>query len=137
LQAALPDAMRAARALGFRIGLYTAGPYPSRLAAVLTLVDWVGFDVKAPFDEYERITGVPRSGAKARLSLTHVLASGIDCEIRTTVHDALLGAAALARLGADLAALGVDDHRLQPFRAAGCANSALLVSAAGEARKQR
>ena len=59
-------AMREVRALGFAIGLHTAGIYPRRLAEVLPLVDWVGFDVKAPFDAaYERITGVRGSGAAA------------------------------------------------------------------------
>jgi pyruvate formate lyase activating enzyme len=120
LQAALPQAMRDVRALGFRIGLHSAGPYPERLAAVLPLVDWIGFDVKAPFDEYARITGVPGSGAKARDSLFRVLASNATCEVRTTVHAALLDEAALARLRADLSALGVAHHTIQEFRPTGC-----------------
>ncbi len=126
LQAALPEAMREVRALGFRVGLHTAAPYPARLAEVLPLVDWIGFDVKAAFDEYERITGAAGSGVKAEASLVQVLASGVACDIRTTVHDALLDHAALERLASDLAALGVREHRLQPFRAAGCTTAALL-----------
>ena len=119
LQAALPEAMREARALGFRIGLHTAGPYPERLAAVLPLVDWVGFDVKAAFDDYERITGVAGSGVKARASLIRLLECGVASDVRTTVHDGLLDRIAIARLSAELNALGVRDHRLQPFRATG------------------
>ena len=42
-QAGLADAMREVRALGFKIGLHTGGMYPQRLAAVLPLVDWVGW----------------------------------------------------------------------------------------------
>ena len=126
LQAALPEAMRAARVLGFRIGLHTAGPYPARLAEVLPLTDWIGFDVKAAFDDYGRITAVAGSGIKAKASLARVLASGVACDIRTTVHDALLDRTALTRLASDLAALGVCNHRLQPFRATGCTNAALL-----------
>lgn len=129
LQAALPAAMRAVRGLGFRVGLHTAGPYPARLAEVLPLVDWIGFDVKAAFDDYARITGVAGSGARARASLVQVLARGVACDIRTTVHDALLDEAALARLADDLAALGVREHRLQPFRATGCTTAALLAPA--------
>lgn len=131
LQAALPAAMREVKALGFRVGLHSAGPYPARLAEVLPLVDWLGFDVKAAFDEYERITGVARSGHRAKASLLHVLASGVECDFRTTVHDALLDATALARMGAELQALGVDHHRLQPFRPTGCTTAALLAPAAG------
>lgn len=127
LQAALPDAIRAVRGLGFRIGLHSAGPYPGRLAQVLPLIDWIGFDVKAAFAEYQRVTGVAGSGAKGRASLLKVLASGVACDIRTTVHDLLLDEAALARLTAELETLGVPAHRLQPFRATGCTNSALLA----------
>lgn len=126
LQAALPDAIREARQLGFRIGLHSAGPYPERLAAVLPLIDWIGFDVKAAFDEYERITTVPGSGVRANVSLSHVLASGVKCDIRTTVHKSLLDSAALTRLTADLDAMGVENHRIQEFRAAGCNNQELI-----------
>lgn len=127
LQAALPEAILAVRALGFRIGLHSAGPYPGRLAQVLPLIDWIGFDVKAAFAEYQRVTGVAGSGGKGRASLLKVLASGIACDIRTTVHDLLLDEAALARLTTELETLGVPAHRLQPFRATGCTNSALLA----------
>ncbi|ACI97766.1 anaerobic ribonucleoside-triphosphate reductase activating protein [Rhodospirillum centenum] len=120
LQAALPDAMRTVRGMGFRIGLHTGGPYPERLADLLPLLDWVGFDVKAPFAEYERITGASGSGERARESLRLLLDAGIACDVRTTVHPRLLDAAALERLRADLDALGVRQHRLQPFRATGC-----------------
>lgn len=126
LQAALPEAMRAVRALGLRIGLHTAGPYPARLTEVLPLVDWIGFDVKAAFNDYERITSVAGSDVKARASLIQVLASEIACDLRTTVHGTLLDRAALARLESDLASLGVREHRLQPFRAAGCTTALLL-----------
>lgn len=127
LQAALPEAMRAVRALGFRIGLHSAGPYPGRLAQVLPLIDWIGFDVKAAFGEYQRVTGVAGSGSKGKASLVHVLRSGVACDIRTTVHDRLLDEAALQRLTGELEVLGVPAHRLQPFRATGCANAALLA----------
>ncbi|MEK7361688.1 MAG: anaerobic ribonucleoside-triphosphate reductase activating protein, partial [Pseudomonadota bacterium] len=58
-QPGLARAMRETKRLGYRIGLHSAGIYPRRFAEVLPLVDWVGFDAKAPFDAaYERITGV-------------------------------------------------------------------------------
>ncbi|HEY8710991.1 MAG TPA: anaerobic ribonucleoside-triphosphate reductase activating protein, partial [Burkholderiaceae bacterium] len=86
---ALPEAMAQARALGFRIGLHTAGLYPQRLQQVLPLADWVGLDVKAPLaddDRYARITGVRGSAAPVRRSLAAVRASGVDFECRTTAH---------------------------------------------------
>ncbi len=117
LQHALGAAMEQARALGFRIGLHTGGAVPSRLAAVLSLCDWVGFDLKAPFDDYAAITGVPDSGRDGRESLRLLLASGVAYEIRTTVHPRLIAGETLLRMAADLTTLGVRRWVLQPFRA--------------------
>ena len=112
--------MREAKALGYRIGLHSAGIYPRRFAEVLPLVDWVGFDAKAPFDAaYERITGVRASGAAALESARALLASGVDCEFRTTWHAGFLSAAELERLTGTLAELGVRRYALQEFRASG------------------
>ncbi len=77
---------------------------------------WVGFDVKAPFAEYEHITGVPGSGERALESLRLLVASGVPFEARTTVHPDLLGAEAIVRLAEDLAAVGVRHWVVQAFR---------------------
>jgi pyruvate formate lyase activating enzyme len=130
LQRGLGAAMREVRALGFRVGLHTAGPYPERLCAVLPLLDWVGFDVKAPFAEYPRLTGVPGSGTRARDSLRHLLASGVAHEVRTTVFPGLLDAAGLPRLAAELAELGVAHYALQTCRATGGTHAAPAADAA-------
>lgn len=118
-QAALPEAVRQVRELGFRVGLHTAGPSPERLEAVLPLVEWVGFDVKAPFAEYERITRVASSGERPLASLRALVASGVDFEARTTVHPDLLDADALERLSIDLAAEGVSRWVVQACRTEG------------------
>jgi len=85
MQAGLPDAIRKIRGMGFKVGLHTAGPYPERLQECLPLLDWIGMDLKAPFDEYERITGVPGSGTAARQSANLVRQSGISHQFRTTL----------------------------------------------------
>ncbi|SEN76543.1 hypothetical protein SAMN05428959_10316 [Duganella sp. CF517] len=61
---ALGGAIQQVRALGFKVGLETACIYPE-LQKVLPMWDWVGFDVKAPFDRYAEITGV--AGRRARV----------------------------------------------------------------------
>ena len=127
LQKALPEAVAAVRALGFRVGLHTAGPYPERLVRLLPLVDWVGFDVKAPFSDYHRITGVPGSGERAKASLLALVESGVTADIRTTVHAALLRNDDLARLDGELSSLGLGPTRRQPFRAEGCRDAELLA----------
>jgi pyruvate formate lyase activating enzyme len=126
LQPELADAMRAVRALGFKIGLHTGGAYPRRLTEVLPLIDWVGLDAKAPFADYARITGVAGSGAPALASLESVLASGAAHEIRTTVHPALLADADVVSLAQDLSARGVKRYVIQPFRSQGCKDAALV-----------
>jgi pyruvate formate lyase activating enzyme len=134
LQAALPAAMRAVRALGLRVGLHTAGPYPDRLSRALEAVDWIGFDAKAPFAQYAAVTGVPGSGAPARESLRRVIASGVAYEVRTTVHPALLDETDLLALADELAAMGVRDYAVQAFRASGCRPGFVQTHGGGPAR---
>lgn len=125
LQGGLADAMREVRDLGFKVGLHTGGPYPARLEEVLPLVDWVGMDIKAPFDAYDIVTGTPESGARALESLRLLVESGVDYECRTTVHPALLPRDALLELAHSLAGLGVRHYVLQEFRPQGCLDSRL------------
>lgn len=120
LQEGLAEAVRAVKAAGFKVGLHTAGIYPERLRDLLPLLDWVGMDIKAPFADYEQITGVAGSGAKARASACRILDSGVDYEFRTTVHSALLSRDALAALGRELSAMGAQHYALQEFRQQGC-----------------
>lgn len=124
-QGALPKAIGEVRDLGFRVGLHTAGAYPARFAEVLPLVDWVGFDIKAAFDDYAGITNVAHSGNKARRSLELLLASGVARQTRTTYHPTLLDEVAMARLRDDLDAYGITDHVFQPFQSEGAASVAL------------
>ncbi|MNR89031.1 Pyruvate formate-lyase-activating enzyme [compost metagenome] len=136
LQRALPEAIYAVRERGFRVGLHTAGPYPDRLARLLPQLDWIGFDVKAPFADYARITGVPGSGERARRSLIEVARSGVAFEVRTTVHPLLTGPDDLARLDADLAALGIAPSRRQAFRPVGCRDEELVARHAVKSRAE-
>jgi pyruvate formate lyase activating enzyme len=117
LQRGLGSALQAVRALGFETALHTAGIYPERLAAALPLLDWVGFDVKGPFEDYRRITGAP--GDAARNALARLLAAGVAHEVRCTVDSGLLDADAVARMARQLAALGVSRLVLQACRRAG------------------
>src|SRR3569833_816877 len=106
--------------------------YAQRLAEVLPLVDWVGLDVKAPFADYARITGAAGSGERALAGLQQVLASGVDHEIRTTVHPALLGDTAVIGLAHDLADLGVKRYVIQAFRRQESQSDSLRLSVTRE-----
>jgi pyruvate formate lyase activating enzyme len=125
LQAALLTAVQEVRSLGFRIGLHTAGASPDRLAFLLPSMDWVGFDVKAPFHAYSRITGVDHSDDNAQASLRLLLASGVPYEVRTTLHPALLTSADMLELRDQLLSLGVQHYAIQRFRPTGTRSNLL------------
>lgn len=127
IQPGLADAMAEVAELGFAIGLHTAGTHPQLLAKMLPLLDWVGMDVKAPFDRYAAITGSAGSGVRARRAMESVLASGVSHEFRTTVHSALLDAEDLLAIAGELHAHGVRRWVLQAFRTTGRRDAELLA----------
>lgn len=128
-QPGLARAIREVKAMGYAVGLHTAGVHPRRLAEVLPLLDWVGMDVKAPLARYPEVTGIAASGGRVRAAVRAILASGVNCEFRTTVHWSLIAREDLLTLVDELAALGVRRYALQAFRSEGCASSRLNGSA--------
>lgn len=128
MQRALLPALQVARALGFQVGLHSAGTYPSLLARALPYVDWIGLDIKADAGDYETVTGRARSGDNAWRSLELVLAHSLlrtgtgrplDYEVRTTVHPAAIDDDGLRQLGCRLADAGVTSWAVQRFRDVG------------------
>lgn len=126
---ALESAICEVRTLGFAVGLHTAGCYPQRLTTILPLLDWIGLDIKAPFEHYQRITGIAGSGEQARACLEAIIASGVDFECRTTIHPAQLTEVEIVSLAEVLAAMGVENYVLQAFRSQGCRDALLNASA--------
>lgn len=116
MQPKLIEIMRDVRDMGFKIGLHSGGPFPEIFKQLLPLLSWVGFDVKAAFADYDRITGRKGSGEAALRSLKYLIESGVSFQARTTVHPALLSDRDMERLLADLAALGVHRHETQIYR---------------------
>jgi pyruvate formate lyase activating enzyme len=113
LQRGLRAAMDRMRELGFKVGLHTAGCYPERLTEVLPLVDWVGLDIKATAESYEALTRVPGSGERAWQSLERLVASGVDHEVRVTVHADLMSDQDVIRLVRRIRRCGTDNVVLQ------------------------
>lgn len=114
-QEALLPAIADVKRLGFKVGLHTAGAYPDRLATVVPFADWVGFDVKQSFNDYQLITNIPGSGKKALESLKVLLASNVDYEIRMTLHESIEKETVVEVLR-DLYQLGVRRMVLQKCR---------------------
>ncbi len=128
MQRALVPAMDAARALGFKVGLHSAGAFPSLLARALPHADWIGLDIKSSRRDYTLVTGRANSGEQAYRALDLVLANQVlradsdrplACEVRTTAHPGATDDGKLARLGRRLAEAGVDTWAVQRFRETG------------------
>ena len=115
IQEALPEAISEIKELEYKIGLHTSGALPKRLAAVLPLLDWVGLDIKQRFQNYHLITNIPGSGETASESLKLALASGVDLEVRTTMHESITKEDAV-KLSEELAQMGVKKFVLQKCR---------------------
>lgn len=104
------------RALGFRLGLHTAGIYPRRFAELLPRLDWVGFDIKADDAGYDSITGRRGSARPARDCLDRLLASDTAFECRITWHPDWLPETRLLALAASLSQRGVRRFAVQNAR---------------------
>ena len=123
----LAAAMADTKALGYKIGLHTAGCYPERLKAVLPLVDWVGLDIKTHWQDYAALAGVDSAASSAAESLDLLLQAGVEHEIRTTVHPQWLPVANLLALGQELRQAGVKHFAVQLYRAQGCADQTIAA----------
>ena len=117
VQDCLSDAISEVKNLGFKIGLHTGGYRPDHLAKVLPLVDWVGLDIKAPFDEakYQKIIGVNHL-KKVIESLDLLLKWGGDFECRTTCDPRFLNVEDLRSIAKALKEKGVKKYFLQKYR---------------------
>jgi pyruvate formate lyase activating enzyme len=124
-QLSLSDAIDDVRAMGFKVGLHTAGIYPHRLAGLLGKLDWVGLDIKALPQDYEHLTGMPGSGRLAWQSARLLIESGLPHEMRTTVHPRLMSSKQQQRLLKRLHELGASDHRWQACSSKHCLDSTL------------
>ena len=127
LQPDLAAAMTQVQAMGFAIGLHTGGCSPRALQRVLPLLAWIGLDIKAPRQAYDRITGIAGSGQAAWEALELTLASSVPCEVRTTWHPDLLAEAELTLLAGQLVRAGARNWVLQSFRGQGCADPDLAA----------
>ena len=120
VQNGLETAIKQVKELGFKIGLHTGGYRPEHLEKIIPLLDWVGFDIKAPFidDKYEKAIGVcVKTQLPAVLkSLDILLTSGIDFECRTTCDPRILSIKDIENIAVFLANKGVKKYFLQKYR---------------------
>ncbi len=112
---ALFSAINDVKNIGYKIGIHTAGAYPDKLAKILPLLDWIGFDIKHEFKDYALITNIEGSGELALESLKMVIASGVQFEVRMTLHESIPQESIVKTLK-ELASMGVKTVALQKCR---------------------
>ena len=115
--------------MGYQIKLDTNGSRPEALAELLMegLVDFIAMDIKAPFELYDRLTGVCAPKEQLEESIALIAQSGIDHEFRTTVVEPLLSESDLQAIQA-MVPYG-SRHRFQEFRPENALDPVLRVSA--------
>ena len=115
----LPQYIRLAKNAGFQVKLDTNGSFPEVIRSLYEdgLLDALGIDYKAPAHQYMRICGNPdpQIPAKVRESIAFAVKNGIELDVRTTVHRALLCEADLRNMYDELSSLGVQQWTLQQF----------------------
>lgn len=119
-QDGLESAICEVKSIGYTIGLHTGGYHPEHLQKILPLLDWVGFDVKAPLnvEHYTRAIGINAASQLPKImrSLDLLLKSGIDFECRTTCDPRILSINDIKSIGNSLANSGVKKYFLQKYR---------------------
>ncbi len=115
---ALKEKIAEVKAMGFQIGLHTGGYRPQAFAKVLPLVDWVGFDIKAPFEEhrYKSAVGGHAHLENVKQSLEMLIASGKSFECRTTCDPRILNIDDIYTIADFLHQKGVKEYYLQRYR---------------------
>ena len=115
----LPQYVRLAKNAGFQVKLDTNGSFPQVLRSLYAdgLLDALGIDYKAPAEKYPRLCGNPDPEIPVRVqeSISFAVKNGIELDVRTTVHRALLTEDDLRTMYAELNSLGVSQWTIQQF----------------------
>lgn len=112
---------RAIKEMGFKIKIDTNAMRPDvlKVLAIEHLIDTVALDYKTTQEHWDELCG---GGKEAYFwdSFNHLQESGIEFEVRTTVHTGLIGETTLLEMARQLEAAGyTGEYALQSF-AAGC-----------------
>ncbi len=96
--------------MGFDVGIHTEGAYPQGLVRVLPYIDWVGLDIKALPEDYDKVTQTINSYKNAELSLDLLISSPVDFEVRTTIYKGSPQGDNIFQIGDFLKSRGVYDR---------------------------
>ena len=102
--------------MNYLIGIHTSGVYTEHFKMVLPLIDWVGLDIKAPWDKYDLLTGIQGMAKPVQDTLQLLVTSGKEYECRTTCDPRYLTKEDILKIAKDLAEQGVKTYYLQKYR---------------------
>ncbi len=94
IQNDLDKVMKSVKDKDLLVGLHTTGVLFEKFAKIIGCVDWVGFDVKAPFEKYGKIIQQPddasiSAASNVKKSLELLLESRVNYEVRVTLDNSL------------------------------------------------
>ncbi len=116
MQPDIVDLVHTVKELGFKVGIHTSGVYPEKLRQMITDIDWVGLDIKAPWDKYDVLSGRPNMVEKVKESLSFLLGKCVSFEARTTCDPTYLTPKDILAIAKDLHGLGVKTYAMQKYR---------------------
>ncbi|MDR2464301.1 MAG: anaerobic ribonucleoside-triphosphate reductase activating protein [Holosporales bacterium] len=112
-QEALISAIKDVNAISLKIAIHTSGAFPQNLARVLPFIDWVGFDIKTCFNDYDNLTSCCGTNLLVKQCLDILLKSNVEFECRTTVDPAQVSFSHVAQIAQYLHERGVKRYVLQ------------------------
>ena len=112
----LPAFIKKIKALGYKVKLDTNGSNPEMLIGLVEkgLLDYVAMDVKAPLEEYDKVSGVTVDIEIIKQSVEYLKKGKICYEFRTTVVKELHTEEGIIEIGKWL--LGAENYFLQSYR---------------------
>ena len=116
IQYDLKEAMLYAKENGFLVGLHTSGVSLSAFERVISVVDWVGLDVKTCFDLYNERLGCS-GNIQTEQCLDLLLKLNKDFEVRTTLDPRVISVDELMCLAKCLSNKGVKTFAIQEYHA--------------------
>jgi pyruvate formate lyase activating enzyme len=116
------------KSMGFLVKLDTNGTRPEFLEKIIWEgnIDYIAMDIKAPFYDYQKITGVPIAMEKLKKSVDIIMGSGLPHEFRTTTVKSLTSFDDLREIAQSIK--GADKYFLQRFAAAPKLNDSIFTS---------
>lgn len=116
MQSDIVDLAKQVKELGFKVGIHTSGVYTDKLREIAPYLDWVGMDIKAPWNKYDTLSGRPNMADKVKESLKFLLDQGIKFETRTTCDPTYLTPQDILMIAEDLKNQGATTYALQKYR---------------------